>query len=757
MIAIMKNTYRSLIISAAALLVLGCTDMMEGLQRDYSIRLEVSADDVTVTRATQAGVDSLNENLIKTLDYFLYPAGDTTSNATFVGRIAPNASNSTNVEAVLAVDMFTTLFPSDGAKCEVYAIANLPAGATIPANTKLSDLRAIVIGTSFKNNQVQESFVMTSLGQIQRIGNSATGSIGLKRVASKFSLQASVVDKYVEDRPGTDPDITWTPMPENMTVVMKNFADTSNVGGTVSAAKGLGEHKKRSFKKMTGTGCTYTEGGSTFTKYYVDTLWYSYPRTWTDASEATSFLITLPWKRPVDPLDPSAGDKYQKCYYKILLNEDVVGSNKWYNIIAELKVLGSFYEESPTLVLPDDLDYTVLDWMDGISGSSFNTNAAIKDAGYLTVSSNSYALDNVNSISIPFSSSEDCEATCSCTYMTFSGNSTTDNTLATSKYSVEIVNNTVVLTHNLVNEMTQANLDAGLFDYSVYHFVIDLYHKGNHSYHERITVDQKPALVITGEANTADAGHNTKYTVIVNGNRTAASAWYNVTSTGSWANPYMYIVEVSRTDDYIIGDPRSTTANNDVDLGMSGTSTTNATKPTSVEAPAFYKEGNYYSTPNNDSKRELMYYYPTNNSSETNNMLAPKFKIASAQSNCNSYQSDAQQVRWRCATYQEFGSPAGRWRVPTAAEIKIIGTLCANGLLPTIFSNDAYYWAADGVYQYKSGSFTKTTQTKALSRCVYDEWYWEQSDYAKLSPSLTGSNGTYGTFVWGDMPRENFK
>ena len=779
MIAIMKNIYRTLIIFAAALPVLGCTDVKESAQRDYSIRLEVSADDVTITKATQPGDDALNENLIRTVDYFLYPKGATGSNAVLVGHIAPNAKSTTSIEADLEISTFNTLFPADGSKCDVFVIANLPEGTTIPTTTTIAGLKAIAITTAFKKDPVQDSFVMTCQGEILRSGAKSAGSARLKRVASKFSLQAAIVDKFVEDRPGTEPDITWTSLPADMTVVMKNYASKSNVGGDASAATtGLGNYEKRNFTKMTGTGSTYTEGTSpnikTFTKYAADSVWYSYPRAWTDASNATALFITLPWKRPVDPLDATKGDKYQKCYYKVLLNEDEIGSNKWYNIVAELKVLGSFYEDAPTLVLPDDLDYTVLDWHDGIGGTLFNTDATVKDAGYLTVSSNSYLLDNVNTIAIPYSSSEECEVSCSCTYQRYNSSSKTwvPTTLETSKYTCTCSDGFVNLTHVLKNTIPDFRpFTVDDFDLSEFVFTIELYHKYDKPHYcETITVRQTPALVIDYITNTRDASSSTKYTTFVNANKSQATgdgAWWNVSNRALGGN--MYQVKVSRTDDYVIGDPRTTTPYSYTDLGMTGTDTkpTDGTAtPTSATAPAFYKDGNYYSSPNNVSRRQLMHYYPTHTESEYANMISPKFRFASEQANCNGYYSSLKQVQWRCATYQEYGYPAGRWRVPTAAELKYVGTLCATGVIPYIFaSSTAYYWANDGVYKYEptDGTVTKVTTQKAtsypsevggFSRCVYDEWYWEQSDYGPLTATSTPN---YETFVWGDMPRENFK
>jgi hypothetical protein len=42
-------------------------------------------------------------------------------------------------------------------------------------------------------------------------------------------------------------------------------------------------------------------------------------------------------------------------------------------------------------------------------------------------------------------------------------------------------------------------------------------------------------------------------------------------------------------------------------------------------------------------------------------------------------------------------------------------------------------------------------------RCVYDEWYWENSETYRLgTQNADGSFTPSDTFTWGDMPRDQF-
>jgi hypothetical protein len=80
---------------------------------------------------------------------------------------------------------------------------------------------------------------------------------------------------------------------------------------------------------------------------------------------------------------------------------------------------------------------------------------------------------------------------------------------------------------------------------------------------------------------------------------------------------------------------------------------------------------------------------------------------------------------YRCASYQEAGYPAGRWRLPTVAELEVIGKLCAQDKLPQIFVNDVAYLSSSGSFLNQNGSFSPTTKQAQSVRCVYDTWYWK--------------------------------
>ena len=156
--------------------------------------------------------------------------------------------------------------------------------------------------------------------------------------------------------------------------------------------------------------------------------------------------------------------------------------------------------------------------------------------------------------------------------------------------------------------------------------------------------------------------------------------------------------------------------------------------------------------------RTLTYYYPTIEAKEKGNIIAPKYTIVSyhAYAVHGTSGGGKEVARRRCAAYQQWGYPAGRWRLPTHAEIQFIKKLQRNGTILDVFGT-LDNWSAQGrVDRY--GDLGNDTGT-AYTRCVYDDWYWEQVDANGTSynriPDPDGSHANWKKFHWGDRPKEN--
>ena len=135
---------------------------------------------------------------------------------------------------------------------------------------------------------------------------------------------------------------------------------------------------------------------------------------------------------------------------------------------------------------------------------------------------------------------------------------------------------------------------------------------------------------------------------------------------------------------------------------------------------------------------QLEGYLPAN--SEASNAIAPQFKIASSAgaslySDQNQSRMNYEQAMRRCASYQEDGYPAGRWRIPTDAEIRFVISLSNNNKIPSLFGGT--YWAASGAKLDDQGNETVTSNGASV-RCVYDSWYWGDQPLSQYMTTWSG-------------------
>lgn len=191
---------------------------------------------------------------------------------------------------------------------------------------------------------------------------------------------------------------------------------------------------------------------------------------------------------------------------------------------------------------------------------------------------------------------------------------------------------------------------------------------------------------------------------------------------GSNTNPNQYVIYVTQLDaseKYIIGDPRNQT-------------------PTKLS---------YLTKYGNGSLKGLQQYLKTKgevtNEREVDNIIAPAFRIASSFGVTQDISYSIAQKR--CASYQENGYPAGRWRVPTEAEIEFIVSLSNKKYIPELFDGE-YFASSQRYYMGKSGSTGSWGGDQGSSRngshavrCIYDVWYWGDDKIA--NPNV---------FTWGD-------
>lgn len=273
----------------------------------------------------------------------------------------------------------------------------------------------------------------------------------------------------------------------------------------------------------------------------------------------------------------------------------------------------------------------------------------------------------------------------------------------------------------------------------------------------------------------------------------ATNWWSNLgnilSNVDSSTNPNMYIIHVTvlNEDDapMHIGDPRmlhvknNLTTDNYRDSGNARVyePMVSPKDDSEINSPASWS--NSFNAWNNGVEvtptRKLTYYYPTDETplEENSQMVSPVFRIASSYGNLPPTRAlagvslwdnriERHEARMRCASYQEFGYPAGRWRLPTLGEMSYVAQLSYIGIIPQLFDTSESYWTSQGLYKITVNAAGKAVATEDTNRdgllnasvtghvrCVYDDWYWVKAD---------GSEDNFtdrGTFRWGDRRRNN--
>ena len=123
-------------------------------------------------------------------------------------------------------------------------------------------------------------------------------------------------------------------------------------------------------------------------------------------------------------------------------------------------------------------------------------------------------------------------------------------------------------------------------------------------------------------------------------------------------------------------------------------------------------------------------------------MVAPIYRISTKLSGIEEGGITFERARQRCASFQENGFPAGRWRLPTKGEVKFISQLSSNGYFEWQFGGN--YWSANGALNVnkETGVIVDSDPKVALLRCVYDVWYWGDEQVDNVA-----------RFYWADEPR----
>ena len=769
------NIFRMAAALMALVLTASClkVDIIRPTVEEGQVSLTIKCSDIAQTRATEAGEDAYNENKIDRLDVFFYAAG-ASDDAAAIYRMtltSLNATGSYTYDQRIETTIIETIFGTGanaGTQAKIYAIANLPAGITLSDAASVNELKATAIETAALAGTVkQDNFVMDSTGDDVVTYDSATrgitGEIKLYRAASKIALFITEVSTVpVTDADGNvqkdaqGNDIMWTANTNDMMVRLNNGVKKTHLDNTVSPYTVVTDDY---FSFTKGMDRKLVADGS---QWKQELPFYSYSSDWSaDGKDQEAYLtLIVPWQKSDAP------GVYHPTYYQVPINgltEDLIRNN-YYKISLKVSRLGAFTEGDAVTITPGT--YIILNW------TTNTIDADMLDYRYLVVDQKEYTIYNQEELYIPFASSHETKITkieyykqdISKANPVWVENSSYETLTTTTVTDAEGKEKDFIYYKNILDN----KYNSSTFDFTPYKAVVTIQHSDNPDYTETVTIIQYPAIYgvasqnsdyvkdengdnVDGDGNNANGGY-----MFVNGYNDAAqkkpsnSATQFLSTPGlseDWASPNMYVFNISSVSgtDFVIGDPREESVTYD------GSDRLNNSTVTWANAPVLYNSKVYSSTSGDISApRTLKNYYATENSTRTENMIAPKFRIASgyavlvAGNNNSKY---LETLRMRCASYQEDGYPAGRWRLPTKAEMEFILYQTNAGRLPDIYKDNTTYWCAHGSATVSGTQVNLNRVTEVergySARCVYDEWYWKD----KLSDE------DKDTFTWGDMPR----
>lgn len=708
----MKHTFYN--IACMVLVALGCLcacqedlDNASWTGDDNTLLLDLETTAVQQSRS--AGEDDYNENKVASADVFFF--NDATGQCIYAQTgLVPDGT-----QLRVKLDNDKVKF---GGSYYIYVIANgrtyyADVDNTTAVEKTIAELKAKTITTAWKDGydgtEIEESLLMDGETPVT-ISKETPGKVQLTRAMAKVALFPTVEQSIEID------GVTYTPQLENMSVTMVYGVKSTKLDGAYQVQPA--DYVTRMLRK-------YADADAD--RAYTHVPFYSYPNPETTTDRQDTYLILcVPWS-----MQEAGGTQSANYYYRVPITGDAdvpatLGRNQYYKVNVNVGVLGSL---NPRDAVELNGNFAIYNWF------NMELSADMQHYEYLVLDEYSSVMNNENELRMPYITSSALDATntriTKVTYKNYNDEEspstgyTSDVTLNASQaetagFGLTWNDDELIFTHPVTTE-----------DYVPYTITVEVYNEQGLSATWEIT--QYPAIYIVGDYN--PDGDNNRF---IYGSNDAGSFFgggdiYDdrnhdlggvnnpLTSSASNSNLNQYTIYITSFDiegsNYAIGDPRSSTPDNLQYLG------------------------------DEDSRgRSLTYYYPTRET-DVNNVIAPAFKIASSWGVTNTNTLSYETAQRRCASYQENGYPAGRWRLPTEAEIEYIVSLSNRGVIPALFNgsyyassrryyDNGYYEDEPGFYPYASGK---------VVRCVYDVWYWGNE-------KLSEKGGRDNQFVWGDEP-----
>ena len=848
----------------AAFALVSCMEEIDKVDTRPEGNVVLTVFNSTMTKAITDANGLEYERKLESLDCFFYVKGQTNSPCVYYQRLDPvpdNALDDGRADIPLNVsdDVLNAMFPDANTECDVFLIANLPANTAYAADaegTEVPSLNKTLLTMTADGayDGIDKPFAMAGLdvatkAEVDR-KVSVTGEIPLYRAAAKITISVNIpsrITTYVTKFDGEGNilrDENGEPIKEAQ--IMEPVLTETQNGATVvplqsSFHNGVNKTYLRADYVVDGSNDSlineedyfdtskqrYKDSGSSndVHTYTCEVPFYSYARAWERGADNAAYIsFEMPWK------NATTGGVHNTYYYQIPINikaqennpANCFMPNHWYDITANIGVLGSTVESQPHII--GDMSFYVLDWTtepETEHGDRYE-DVVMEKYTYLVVPEKRIEIYNSDTDVIKYEASHKIglKMNTSSKAVEIIGGTTTNSSYyincSTNPAKIANVPNGITAAGNFKIEVdAQTKMQTGDITYK-YHIpqadndpvkvyspvfvyatiwldfdgdgTIDTNYAAGYDgareddFVEHITIVQYPPIYIIPDPSTLRS-------IYVNGVQSHNNSMDNVkldtyslgASTGvknfdgnnETTNNSMYVINVSAlgSDDVFFAPPLDANGYLNFNDGL--------TRPTEechyiIGDPRQRRNviagGGLWARSWANGKdfaggadRKLQYYYPTESRGSSFQVIAPKYRIVSF-NNASGKNCTPESAALRCASVQEDGYPAGRWRLPTVAEVQFIIGLQKEDLIVDIFlSGSSYYATASYASENQLVTLrqngeniewnkrTGNENTKISVRCVYDEWYWGSQRDAIVNPNPDWSvRDVDGVTHWGD-------
>lgn len=468
-----NKNYIILCLSVLTLLLSSCSQ--EELENkpfadSGKIAIRLSLAQPGITKAdTETGEDNLNENLVKTLDVFIYEEGEDA--CFFYQHINLASGKAVSGEYTVTLNAMQEQFNRDKTY-NTYVVANY--SQTVPANgLTLSKLKAQAV-SSLDPDKTQDSFLMDGTSaQILNDGviMNKEITVPLKRAAAKIRVSTAYTNSFSALKS------------ENISKKLYRYATNASVLETATPAT-------PQLQSMAGFTNIASGAGSD------KTVVYSYPNDWSQDQQNETYLIMN------IPITGPDGKEYTQNYYKVPVNfrlpsDDTANlseeqeaerdaiykleRNHLYDITILVDKPGA---ETPESAKEISANYTIKDW------TTKEVLVSVEGFNFLYVEQTTITLPNRTSYTTTFqSSTPDVEIT----DITVNGTTVTNGA-----NGVDITCSQGVKSGDIViNSTLPGNFVAKEIEFTV---------KNGIGFTQKVTVTQYPALYLSSDISAETPG-----------------------------------------------------------------------------------------------------------------------------------------------------------------------------------------------------------------------------------------------------------